>query len=210
MKAGALNQTASNFQIVYSQSMTPPSPGRGGTYLLTWTTWGTWLPGDERGFVSEVPDPIHGSVTHNRVGERYDRDMPTLREQARQRMNHPEIVFHLDHARILAHAFDEVRIGHSLSTLRAAIMRTHCHLVVASREAEGATLLGLFKGVASRRLSQTFGKPGPGTWWTRHGSRRLLTTQDSIIAAVQSVGRQDNPFLLGRPALGSDAGTIWE
>jgi hypothetical protein len=25
-------------------------------WLLTWTTYGTWLPGDERGFVSEVRD----------------------------------------------------------------------------------------------------------------------------------------------------------
>src|SRR5690349_21194983 len=32
---------------------------------LTWTTYGTWLPGDERGFVSNVRDGDGPEVKHN-------------------------------------------------------------------------------------------------------------------------------------------------
>jgi hypothetical protein len=46
------------------------SLGRGGTYLLTWTTYGSWLCGDERGFVSDIPDGEGGSSIRNRPGNR--------------------------------------------------------------------------------------------------------------------------------------------
>ena len=43
-------------------------------WLLTWTTYGTWLPGDQRGFVSNVPNGSGPEVRHNIPGTPYDAD----------------------------------------------------------------------------------------------------------------------------------------
>jgi len=58
------------------------------TWLLTWTCYGTWLPGAQQGFVSHVPDE-HGRqrlrrgavvvlIMHNVPGTPFDADMPAL------------------------------------------------------------------------------------------------------------------------------------
>lgn len=71
-------------------AMTTPfiSLGRGGTYLLTWTTYGTWLPGDDRGFVSLVPDGKAGSIIHNVPGEAFDRN---FRSSVRRRQEKQKV-----------------------------------------------------------------------------------------------------------------------
>jgi len=64
-------------------------------WLLTSTTYGTWLPGDFRGFVSNVRDvgandqgadaprsPAR-EVRHNVPGTPYDADLPGLERSAR-------------------------------------------------------------------------------------------------------------------------------
>jgi hypothetical protein len=55
-------------------------------WLLTWTTYGTWLPGDERGFVSSVEDGPGPQVRHNVPGTEPDADMPGLRRSAQELM----------------------------------------------------------------------------------------------------------------------------
>ena len=48
-------------------------------WFLTWTAYGTWLPGDDRGFVGEAPDESGRVFNHNVIGT------PRLR-----RINHCE------------------------------------------------------------------------------------------------------------------------
>ena len=65
--------------------------GRGGTYLLTWTTYGSWLRGDERGFVGPVLE--HGEyAVHNRIGAPYSSAIPELVSRSRRLMEHGEVV----------------------------------------------------------------------------------------------------------------------
>ncbi|GIK20449.1 MAG: hypothetical protein DYG93_04725 [Leptolyngbya sp. PLA2] len=172
--------------------------GRGGTYLLTWTTYGTWLPGDSRGFVSPVPCEDGGCVIHNVVGSAYDADMPSLMEKARARMRGVRVVLDRANARVCADAFGEVERRGDVRVLVGAIMATHVHLVVASTSLEGAALLQRFKGVSSRRLTQRFGKPGAPSWWTRHGSRRLLTNAPSVDGALRYVWEQIGALVVWR------------
>jgi hypothetical protein len=55
-------------------------------WLLTSTTYGTWLPGDPRGFVSNVADGPGPEVRHNIPGTPYDKDMPGLVRVARENL----------------------------------------------------------------------------------------------------------------------------
>ena len=47
-------------------------------WLLTWTCYGNWLPGDARGFVGSHPTEHGGRETHNQPGTEYDRDVRWL------------------------------------------------------------------------------------------------------------------------------------
>ncbi len=191
------------------------SKGRGGCYLLTWTTYGTWLPGDERGFVGRVPDEQGGHVIHDLPGEPYDADEPRLqREALRQRKGAP-VKLTREQAGACVEAFGEVCVKHGVSIDAGAVMANHVHLVVTSNESEGPPLLNLFKGVSSRRLGQGFGQQASGSWWTTGGSRRLLRDARAFENAVHYV-RNQGPMLaacetpppdmnVGARAIASDA-----
>ena len=60
-------------------------------WLLTWTCYGTWLPGDKRGFVSPRPDGHGELVLHNIPGTPYDEDEPELERMTRSRLAGPPI-----------------------------------------------------------------------------------------------------------------------
>jgi hypothetical protein len=46
-------------------------------WFLTWTTYGTWLPGDARGFVGRVwNEDLGPRVKHNEPGTPYDANLP--------------------------------------------------------------------------------------------------------------------------------------
>ncbi len=169
---------------------------RGGWYLLTWTTYGTWLPGDPRAFVSRVKQENGSYEIHNQVGTPFDRDRPVVRELASARMKGDEVVLDEQAAGVCLEGIREACVNGDLLLRIAAIMRTHCHAVVFSQREEGAAVLQRFKGVSSRRMTQACGKPGAGTWWTRHGSRRLLDTPNSFERAVEYVRNQERPLVL--------------
>ena len=60
-------------------------------WLLTWTFYGTWLPGALAGFVSKVRDEDGNFVIHNVPGTPYDADMPALEAHARSIMKGPPV-----------------------------------------------------------------------------------------------------------------------
>jgi hypothetical protein len=60
-------------------------------WFLTWTTYGSWLPGDARGFVSPVRDGDGPEVVHNQPGTPYDADMPGLRKTAQHSLKGPPV-----------------------------------------------------------------------------------------------------------------------
>ena len=160
--------------------------GCGGTYLLTWTTYGTWLRGDPRGFVGPVRDSEDVWVTHNIVETPFDADVPALMDADAERA-HGITVLGSRRATVVADTLREVALHHVLDLKIGAVMRTHAHVVVYSPFEEGTKLLQLCKGVSSRRLGQRCGSPAAGKWWARHGSRRLLTTQNSIERVIAYV-----------------------
>ncbi|MBL0870194.1 MAG: transposase [Phycisphaerales bacterium] len=172
--------------------LSPMRHERGGTYLLTWTTYATWLPGDGRGFVSPIREESGEWAVYNQLGTPYAKGAPQLTKAAERRVKGDEVVLDQRGAAVVIMACHEVCATHELVLNAAAVMRTHVHMVVASRVYEGAKLLQLFKGVSSRRLTQRFGRPCAPRWWTSHGSRRLLIDPDSINAAAQYVRQQAN------------------
>ena len=94
-------------------------------WLLTWTMYGNWLPGDERGFVSSVSDGHSGKTIHNIPGTPYDANWNHLNLAMCQQLKCPPIRLDVSQAEARlanAKASEQQSVG-DLSIARAAFVR---------------------------------------------------------------------------------------
>ena len=158
--------------------------------------YGNWLPGDVRGFVSNVRDGDGPEVRHNRPENEYDANLPDLERSAREGLVGPPVRIDRDQAEELFDQFRETETVRAWRIFAVSIMANHCHLVVGvPGDPEPELLLKSFKSYASRRLNRKWPKPASGTWWTASGSRRKLSTPQSVLAAIRYVLDQEFPLL---------------
>lgn len=177
-------------------------------WLLTSSFYGTWLPGDRRGFVGRVRDvrpddpPTTTRIKHDIPGTPYDEDMPGLERASAELMKGPPIFIEMAHAQLLLPQLRETAAVRQWSLLAVAIMVNHVHLVVqAPSDVKPEKILGDFKAYGSRPLTARFGKPLSETWWTYGGSKRLLPDERAIAAAIHYVlHKQYNPLLTWSPS----------
>jgi REP element-mobilizing transposase RayT len=166
-------------------------------WLLTSTTYGNWLPGDPRGFVSGVLDEREGKVIHNQPMTEYDRDIPGLKEFATGQMKGPAITLNRAQAGVMFPQFYETASYRKWELRAVGIMPKHVHLVVGVLgDPDPDKILGDFKSYASRVLNRTWGKPVSETWWTEKGSTRKLRDEAAVLAAIEYVRNQANPLLI--------------
>ncbi len=160
-------------------------------WLLTWRTYGTWLPGDERGFVGAVVMATGQREIHNAPGTPQEQPVAELEEYARSIMRAKPVLLESTHAAELFLQFRETALVRNWELLAIAILVNHIHMVVrVPDDPEGATLLRDFKSYASRRLNRAYGVPPNGSWWSESGSRRVLREESSIVTAIEYVRNQ--------------------
>ncbi len=166
-------------------------------WLLTWTTYATWLPGDERGFVSTVRDGPGARVRHNVAGTPFDADLPGLKRSAQDQMRGPPVYLIGDQAPPLLAQFQETAAHRGWLLLAVAIMSNHVHIVVGvPGDPNPADILRDFKSYGSGALNRRWRKPASGTWWTESGSRRKLSTPEAVARAIRYVRDQEHPLLV--------------
>jgi REP element-mobilizing transposase RayT len=166
-------------------------------WLLTWTMYGNWLPGDKRGFVSNVRDGDGPEVRHNIPGTEFDKDLPSLEEHARTNLVGDPIRINLEQAEVLLPQFQETAAYRQWKLFAVAIMANHCHVVLGvPGDPEAKTLLQSLKSYGSRALNRQWEKPESGTWWTESGSKRKLPDEAAVLAAIQYVVDQEYPLVL--------------
>jgi REP element-mobilizing transposase RayT len=109
-------------------------------YFLTWTSYGTWLPGDERGWVAKP-----GA---------FRKPNPELQEAARQLMTEPELILDNEQRRIVEQTIaDHCRIRHW--HLHVVNVRTnHVHVVVTANGRDPEDVLNQFKAWCTRKLKE--------------------------------------------------------
>src|SRR5437868_352228 len=146
-------------------------------YFLTWSTYGTWLPGDERGWVDyhhgfQLPDPIRKLESAARMSED-----ACLLDAEQRRLVETTIA---DHCRIRGW------------TLHAVNCRSnHLHVVVTAgthpdkvRSQLKAWCTAKLKELDLERAA--FGSQGPPSireqWWAERGSKRYINDEDSLEA----------------------------
>lgn len=147
-------------------------------YLLTWTTYGTWLPGDQRGWVKRS----HGFQTPD----------PPVERRARETMIEPMCELGCSQRMCVQ---DAIRQHCSLRgwNLHAVNCRTnHVHVVVTAANTAPKRAISELKAWCTRALkarsaSEGSTVTGRRNWWTERGSVRLLFDEDSVKTAIRYV-----------------------
>jgi REP element-mobilizing transposase RayT len=166
-------------------------------WLLTSTTYGNWLPGDPRGFVSEFEDSRGVKVLQNVPGTEYAKDIPKLREFARGQLKGAPIFLNAAKADAMLRQFYETASRRKWKLCAVGIMATHIHIVVGVMgDPDPDKVLGDFKSYASGALNKKWGKPLSETWWTERGSTRKLRDEAAVLAAIEYVRNQPSPLLI--------------
>jgi REP element-mobilizing transposase RayT len=176
-------------------------------WLLTNTTYGSWLPGDGRGSVTSVRDrrpddpPSTVRFEHDLPGERWEDALPGLEKSARAQMSGPPIYLDHEKAEAVLAQLQETATYRQWTLRAVAIMYNHFHIVVqVPDDPEPRKILADFKAYGTRILNTKFGRPPSETWWTDKGSKRKLKDEAALAAAIHYVlYKQPNPLVVWSP-----------
>ena len=147
-------------------------------YFLTWTTYGSWLPGDERGWVDR-----------HRGNRRLQQGNDALQGALRDAMSETAVILD-SHLRAEVESAIRVLAAECGWTVHAVSVRTnHVHVVVSAPGRSGEDVMKGMKARASHRLNQTVEKERRH-WWTRGGSKKKLLTPEAVARTVAYVKNQ--------------------
>jgi REP element-mobilizing transposase RayT len=163
-------------------------------YFLTFTCYGTWLHGDDRGSVDDE---------HSAPGTPW---LPTdAGRQAREQGTLAEPPYYLDGPRrkVTLNALCEIarRKGWTLHAVH--VRSNHVHVVVTATGPPERVLNDL-KTAATRRLNKAFPAERDRTRWTRHGSTRYLWREEAVAQKVQYVLFEQGEAMERFPEPGAD------
>jgi REP element-mobilizing transposase RayT len=160
-------------------------------WFLTWTTYGTWLPGDERGFVSPKFEGDIPERRNNEPGRPYDEGRRDLRRIAENKLVGDPVRLTPAQAGVVRRQVEETASYRGWQLLAGAIMANHVHLVVGvPGDPDPSALLGDFKSYASRALNLRDRVSVKPRWWTEQGSKRKITDWDNLETVLRYVREQ--------------------
>lgn len=147
-------------------------------FMITWSTYGTWLPGDQRGWVLYR----HGWQLPDRV----------LELEAAAKMTESACRLDLEQRRAVEEQIVETcaRRGWQLHAVNCR--SNHLHVAV-SADAHPKTIRSQLKAWCSRKLKKLeaarVAASGAKTpirehWWAERGSQRYINDADSLEAAI--------------------------
>jgi REP element-mobilizing transposase RayT len=142
-------------------------------YFITWTTYGTWLPGDARGWVEAGVFGIQAA--------------DAMREQAaREHLVGPPVYLGVQERDIsIATIRDHCTIRRW--ELHAVNARSnHVHVVVTAPGYKPDPVMVQFKAWCTRRLNEQ-GRRSLERWWTKGGSTRWINDVQYLLNATHYV-----------------------
>ena len=142
------------------------------TYFITWTTYGTWLPGDARGW--------------RKTGNGNMLPQPRLAEWCRNRLSEQPVVLTLAQ-RLKVETVCQAHAGIRGWILHAVQARSnHVHLVVTADKAP-KTVRDQFKANATRVLREAPDAITNKTVWTQGGDCEVIDGEENLERVVQYV-----------------------
>ena len=149
-------------------------------YLLTWTTYGTWLHGDPRGSVDRT-NAGHGMAFHP--------PNPAWQDASRRRMKHPEVVLADPQRELVKQAIREHCEFRQWQLIAWDCRSNHVHVLLRANDVCPERVMNELKTYATRAMRRAE-LIGPDKVWTRGGSTRHISSQRSLEAAMEYVRSQ--------------------
>jgi REP element-mobilizing transposase RayT len=149
-------------------------------YHLTWTTYGTWLPGDQRGWIKKRGSGVQAPD-------------PQLEQRARDLMTESTVFLTPEQRAVVEKTIcDHCRIRGW--TLHAVNARTnHIHVVVTA-DSEPDDVMKQFKAWCSRNLSDQASltqrvakRAGRRHWFTEGGDKEVIEDEQYLFNAITYV-----------------------
>jgi REP element-mobilizing transposase RayT len=156
------------------------------TYHLIWTTYGTWLHGDERGWYEWG------------VGGRETGD-PERESAARARMAGAAVTLTIAQRHLIEETIRRHCAVRGWTLHAVAVLDTHVHVVVTADRTATETA-NQFKAWCSRVLSDAAGlvtqvakNAGRGRWFTEGSGRRVIESESYLAQAIEYVLKHTAP-----------------
>jgi hypothetical protein len=150
-------------------------------YFLTWTTYGSWLPGDPRGWMSRGGDA------------RASR--PRLHGVMMRQLPETIVMLSVSERQIVQQAIETTCIRRGWVVHGSQCRTQHVHAVITAADERPKTVLVQSKSWATRTLDAASGRAHlPRRWWTRGGSIRFVYGERALAQVVEYVMEcQDRP-----------------
>ena len=145
-------------------------------FFITWTCYGTWLPGDDRGWArwqkgDQVPQPL-------------------LVDWCKEQMTETPLVLNSAQREIVSAIVKDHCTKRGWTLHEVNCCSNHCHVVVTAPNCGGELVRDQLKAWGTRKLKENDRSQGVAgeavrdNWWTRKGSVRHLNDHESLEAAV--------------------------
>ena len=146
-------------------------------YFITFSCYGTWLHGSEKGSVSEH---------QNKFGTPVLQAYSNFHEFERQSLMHSPYLLKQPHREIVLQSIIEVCLHRDWHCYAAHVRTNHVHVVL-SANVEPEKILNDFKAYSSRALNKSGLDKFISKRWTKHGSTKYLWEPVMIVPAINYV-----------------------
>ncbi len=143
-------------------------------YMVTWTTYGSWLQGDRRGYVKDGRI-LPGDKEIEQANRRFQKSTTTNLNSQQRDIVRQAI---LDEAK---------RIGHKIEAL--AVCESHVHLVAHPCKESIEEIVSRYKNISMFALHKHI---KAGRIWTHGFDKRFCFNQDSLNKRIEYVNKHQS------------------
>ena len=152
-------------------------------YHLTFTSYGTWLHGDERWSVDRKSKDID---------RKYVPPNPILHEYVEGRLKHPKVKLDAKARRIAREAIEDYCRFKGWQIHAINVRTNHVHVVVEAAE-PASKMLNAIKARATRILREEKVFPPHQPVWTERGNKGRIRSERSLKRAIKYVQEAQGP-----------------
>lgn len=155
-------------------------------YHITFTTYGSWLHGDERSSVDKE---------HNRYASAFVTPNHRLQSKQYHTLKNPPVVLDETQRQAALEAILQVCDFRDWVPHAVHVRSNHIHIVV-SGNAEPEKIMNDFKAYATRAIKGSDDKQKfSRKYWSRHGSTKYLWTRESLASAIDYVKNKQGKIM---------------
>ncbi len=145
-------------------------------YMVTWTTYGTWLQGDERGYVKKGKT-LQGDKNIKEICQRLQKQSAVILNKQEKKTVQQAILR------------ESEKIGQTIKAL--AVCTNHLHLVAKPSRESIEKVVSRYKNAAMFALNKSGRK---SRIWTRGFDKRFCFTEKELTRRIEYVRRHSEKF----------------